>query len=125
MSAMVVNDFVGGGNLLAKIFDNNTEDEQYHKQEQHHHRIRHNHSHHINHHHLKHDHLNSQDLHHLDAGNHNDVDIGVDGEFHIFENPKNYKIARFQIQIFSLLFCFLLKFQQQIIILRAFQYAIY
>lgn len=95
---MVVNDIETGGSHLARIFDSDSAAEYEHQQQQQHH-IRHgqlaNHHHHRHHHNTQHGHQNLNhrqqpqpqqqhqqqhqrlaESHNVDAGNHNDVEIG-------------------------------------------------
>lgn len=76
---MVVSDIESGGSHLAKLFDENANHQQQH-QLQHHH-LRHNHIQQNHHHHNTHRHHNDEHHqakahHHVDAANHNDVEIG-------------------------------------------------
>lgn len=84
VNSMVVNDIEsgGGGAMLAKVIDHHNEDYYQHQQQQHHLRHMHNqqnhnhHHHHNNHRHHNVHHHQPEAAHHVDAGHHNDVEIG-------------------------------------------------
>lgn len=86
VESMVVNDIDTGGSHLAKIFEH-----QHQLQQQHH--LRHGHI--QNHHHRHHQHHHNSNYqqaeahHYVDAGNHNDVEIG-----HTQPNMVNFVINK-------------------------------
>lgn len=88
VNSMFVNDIEGGGgSYLAKVLDHSGDHPQQHPQQNHHqqhqHNLRHSHNQ-QNHHHNNNNnnyrhhnvHHQAEAHHHVDAGNHNDIEIG-------------------------------------------------